>query len=165
MFNTGYSDYQSGFGDLSASFWLGLDAVHWLTSSSTELYIGLHREDPYFSFFSVSSSAYYKSFQVGSETEGYPLTVSDYQNTLPGSCSLGSTAGDSLTTKHNGKKFSTHDKDQDMNEGVNCASNHKGGWWYGTDDQCHFGNLNSEKITWRTLLYSTAFTHSVMAIR
>ena len=39
---------------------------------------------------------------------------------------------------HNGKRFSTKDRDQDTFE-TNCAVNYKGAWWYST---CHGSNLN-----------------------
>jgi len=47
---------------------------------------------------------------------------------------------DKLGNHHNGRKFSTKDRDNDV-AGVNCASGEaiKGAWWYG---DCRTSNLN-----------------------
>ena len=56
---------------------------------------------------------------MGSEADGYRLTVSGY----------GGTAGDSLDYE-TGMKFSTKDRDQDNWSRTNCAEQYKGGWLF-----------------------------------
>ena len=48
------------------------------------------------------------------------------------------TAGDSLGW-HNGYMFSTYDQDNDAYSSINCAKDHKGGWWF---HNCSYSNLN-----------------------
>ena len=47
-------------------------------------------------------------------------------------------AGDSLQG-HNGYKFTTKDRDNDIYNNGSCAKYFKGGWWY---ERCHDSNLN-----------------------
>ena len=58
------------------------------------------------------------SYRVEDEDQGYRLHISGYSGT----------AGDSLDY-HNGRKFSTRDKDNDEG-GRNCAQIYKEGWWF-----------------------------------
>ena len=40
-FYRNWTDYQQGFGNLSGEFWLGLDKIHRLTATATELQVDL----------------------------------------------------------------------------------------------------------------------------
>ena len=80
-FYRSWTDYQQGFGNLSGEFWLGLDKIHRLTSTATELRVDMQ------DFEGNSAYAQYTSFSVGDSASKYNLTVSGYSGT----------AGDSLT--------------------------------------------------------------------
>ena len=117
-----WTDYQQGFGNVSGEFWLGLDKIHHLTSTPTELRVDVQ------DFEGNSAYAQYTTFSVGDSASKYILSVSGYSGT----------AGDSLAW-HNGQKFSTRDQDNDAHSGGSCAQAYKGGWWYSA---CHHSNLN-----------------------
>eukprot|EP00073_Rattus_norvegicus_P051921 XP_017454305.1 PREDICTED: tenascin-N isoform X1 [Rattus norvegicus] len=142
--NTGQLDffkrwrsYVEGFGDPMKEFWLGLDKLHNLTTGTTTRYEV--RAD----LQTANESAYavYDFFQVASSKERYKLSVGKYRGT----------AGDALTY-HNGWKFTTFDRDNDIALS-NCALTHHGGWWY---KNCHLANPNgkygetkhSEGVNW-----------------
>ncbi|XP_028423224.1 microfibril-associated glycoprotein 4 isoform X1 [Perca flavescens] len=117
-----WDQYKTGFGNAAGEYWLGLDNIYYLTNNRTsELLVDM--ED----FEGDKAFARYSSFSVGAG-DGYVLSVSGFIN---------GAAGDSLSY-HNGMKFSTFDKDQDIAE-ENCASSHMGAFWY---KDCHKTNPN-----------------------
>ena len=150
-FYRNWTDYQQGFGNPSGEFWLGLDKIHRLTPTATQLRVDLQ------DFEGNSRYAQYSSFNVGDTASNYTLSVSGYSGT----------AGDSLS-EHNGHMFSTRDQDNDI-FGSNCAQQFKGAWWY---SNCHSSNLNGlyhggshssyadgvNWYTWRGYRYSLKFT-------
>ena len=121
-FFLGWQDYENGFGDLNGEFWLGLSKIHRLTAKASMLQVELGDFD------GNTAYAKYSTFRVGNSSSKYTLTVDDYTGT----------AGDSLAY-HNGRKFSTKDRDNDNHESGNCAQANRGGWWY---DGCKLSNLN-----------------------
>ncbi|XP_060929447.1 microfibril-associated glycoprotein 4-like [Limanda limanda] len=116
--------YKVGFGSVDGEHWLGLDNLHYLTSGPKKFELQVDMKD----FEGNNASAHYRMFSVGSECNGYNLTVSGFTD---------KGAGDSMMT-HNGMKFSTFDKDQDPDT-RNCASLYMGAFWY---NQCHHANPN-----------------------
>uniref|UniRef100_W5LZ23 Angiopoietin-like 2b n=1 Tax=Lepisosteus oculatus TaxID=7918 RepID=W5LZ23_LEPOC len=114
--------YKQGFGNIDGEYWLGLENIYWLTNQGNyKLLVTL--ED----WSGRKVFAEYASFRVESEAEYYKLRVGRYHGN----------AGDSLTW-HNGKQFTTLDRDHDVYTG-NCAHYQKGGWWY---NACAHSNLN-----------------------
>lgn len=90
-----WSEYKAGFGNIFGEFWLGLDKIHELTSSTLhELLIVM--ED----FEGNKKKAKYSAFGISDEASSYALNI------------LGplvdGDAGDSLSY-HAGNKFSTHE--------------------------------------------------------
>ncbi|KAJ8031641.1 IgGFc-binding protein [Holothuria leucospilota] len=129
-FTKDWDDYKNGFGDLNEEFWLGNEAIHFLT-----------RQERYTLRFDtidcdgVSRFATYEVFETGTEGESYQLNLA------------GGTKGSLFPfyfTNHNSWKFYTRDRDNVRN----CAKNSGGGWWLmgGDDPQggCHFVHLNGD---------------------
>ena len=122
-FYRNFSDYEEGFGDLNGEFWLGLSKIHRLTQDGTDYTLRVDLED----FENESRYAKYSTFNIGDSTTDYTITVGGYSGD----------AGDSLAY-HNGGKFSTKDRDNDISS-YNCAVQYSGAWWYYS---CHNSNLN-----------------------
>lgn len=114
-----WKEYVQGFGDPSGEFWLGLDALHTLTSRS-RMTLRVDLSDGQDSAF-----AQYSTFEVAKRN--YRLTVGGYSGT----------AGDSMAY-HNNRIFSTKDRDP-ASFVTRCAMSYRGGWWY---KNCHEANLN-----------------------
>ena len=109
-----WEDYKLGFGYVNGDYWLGLQNLHWLTSTATyELRVDL--ED----FTGNTVYAKYSKFHIGDERLFYKLILGDYEGT----------AGDSLS-RHSNMNFSTRDQDQDIDSTINCAQLCSGAWWY-----------------------------------
>ncbi|XP_036185707.1 tenascin isoform X5 [Myotis myotis] len=119
-FYRNWKAYAAGFGDRREEFWLGLDNLNKITSQGQyELRVDLrdHGKTAY---------AVYDKFSVGDAKTRYKLKVEGYSGT----------AGDSMAY-HNGRSFSTFDKDTDSAI-TNCALSYKGAFWY---KNCHRVNL------------------------
>ncbi|XP_053727073.1 angiopoietin-related protein 2-like isoform X1 [Synchiropus splendidus] len=117
-----WDTYKQGFGNIDSEYWLGLENIYWLTNQGTyKLLVTL--ED----WSGRKTFAEYASFRVEPESDFYRMRVGRYHGN----------AGDSLTW-HNGKQFTTLDRDHDAYAG-NCAHYQKGGWWY---NACAHSNLN-----------------------
>ncbi|XP_073703646.1 uncharacterized protein tnxba [Garra rufa] len=116
-----WRDYSRGFGLLSGEFWLGNDILHTLTSRTPmSLWVDLRSGND-------TAFAHYANFNVSSEANHYAIELSGYFGT----------AGDSMKY-HNGRPFSTKDKDPNILS-IHCAKAYMGGWWY---KNCYKANLN-----------------------
>ena len=130
-FYRGWNDYKSGFGQLTAEFWLGNDKIHRLTASRPSS-LRVELED----WNGVRVYAKYGRFSIGDEQAHYRLEVSSYSGT----------AGDSLA-HHNNMAFSTKDRDNDRSSSRNCAVSYTGAWWYKRWwYSCHHSNLNGKYL-------------------
>ncbi|XP_025776990.1 angiopoietin-related protein 1 [Lynx rufus] len=117
-----WENYKKGFGNIDGEYWLGLENIYMLSNQDNyKLLIEL--ED----WSDKKVYAEYSSFRLEPESEFFRLRLGTYQGN----------AGDSMMW-HNGKQFTTLDRDKDMYAG-NCAHFHKGGWWY---NACAHSNLN-----------------------
>ncbi|XP_030363030.1 tenascin isoform X1 [Strigops habroptila] len=119
-FYRNWKTYVAGFGDPKDEFWIGLENLHKITSQGQyELRVDLQDKGE-------TAYAVYDRFSVGDSKTRYRLRVDGYSGT----------AGDSMTY-HNGRSFSTFDKDNDSAI-TNCALSYKGAFWY---KNCHRVNL------------------------
>ena len=123
-FYRGWNDYKSGFGQLTAEFWLGNDKIHRLTAARPSS-LRVELED----WNGVRVFAKYGKFKIGDEQVQYRIKVGSYSGT----------AGDSLAY-HDNMAFSTKDRDNSRN---NCAVSYTGAWWY---NSCHHSNLNGKYL-------------------
>ncbi|XP_062569671.1 ryncolin-1-like [Saccostrea cucullata] len=150
-FYRSWAEYKRGFGRAETDYWLGNDAIHILTSRTTqELWVDLEQ------FSGAKAYARYSKFAIADEQEKYKLTVNGYRGN----------AGDGLKG-HNGIAFATKDKDRG-----GCATGHKGGWWY---TSCYTSHLNGpflksaaktfDAIVWRPWKEKTALKSARMMIR
>ncbi|KAL4220326.1 hypothetical protein ACF0H5_020733 [Mactra antiquata] len=119
-----WEEYKEGFGDLNGNFWLGNENIWRLTSTGHwKLRVELTYVDE-------SGYAEYDTFGLGDEVSSYALSVGGYSGNI----------GDGLSY-HNGRKFSTQDRDNDIRIVESCAQVSHGAWWYGN---CHTSNLNGD---------------------
>ncbi|KAA0200727.1 hypothetical protein HAZT_HAZT011589 [Hyalella azteca] len=101
-FSRTFKDYKEGFGSPSGEYWLGLENLHRLTTTKTMemravIVRGVNR-----------ASGRYLDFKVEGGDE-YTLRVGGYDN-------VSSSAFDALTY-HDGRQFSTIDRDRDSKSG------------------------------------------------
>ena len=115
-FTRDWVDYKSGFGDVyrCGEFWLGLDTLHSLTSSSS---YGVRADME--TWEGDRFWAEYSNMYVNTEADDYRLDVSGYNTS--------SSAGDGFIGI-SGRKFSTPGKDNDGLPGIDCGLS--SGWWY-----------------------------------
>ena len=125
-FYRGWNDYKSGFGRLTAEFWLGNDKIHRLSAARPSS-LRVELED----WNGARAFAKYVKFKIGDEQAKYRLEVGSYSGT----------AGDSLA-RHNNMAFSTIDRDNDMCSG-NCAVLYTGAWWH---SDCYYSSLNGKYL-------------------
>ncbi|KAG0710847.1 Fibrinogen C domain-containing protein 1 [Chionoecetes opilio] len=140
-FNRTWIEYQLGFGNIETEFWMGLDLLHVLTSTTLhELRIDLADYE------GGERWAMYGFFNVGSDETKYRLSIGRYSGD----------AGDAMQV-HHGHSFSTHDQDNDAYE-HNCAELRRGAWWY-TD--CGTSNLNGYQHQGATSPGSSGYIESI----
>ncbi|KAM9758276.1 fibrinogen-like protein 1 [Menidia menidia] len=127
-FNRTWQEYRDGFGDLQGEHWLGNAVLHALTSNGQhQLHIEL--ED----WHQQKRQATYNNFKVASETQRYRLTAREYSG------DAGNALSYSKRYNHDGRSFSTADRDNDRYASGNCGQYYGAGWWF---DACLAANLN-----------------------
>lgn len=117
-FERTWNEYKNGFGNPNGDFWLGNEYVHRLT---TGFYCTLRIELKDFAGNSASSE--HTVVTIGDETSKYTLSLEGLYT---------GTEGNAMSA-HASMKFTTSDSDNDINAGSNCATLHRGGFWYNKD--------------------------------
>lgn len=130
-FYKSWAEYKAGFGDLKArqSFgWLGNDRLNALTKDGTDLRV-----------WSNEAKHFYSGFKVADEANKYKLSLI--------STSISQDAG--MFAFHNGKNFSTYDRDNDEYPD-NCAVQFKTGWWHHACYHVSIAGSANGQVYWRT---------------
>ncbi|XP_078485032.1 ficolin-1-A-like [Ciona intestinalis] len=162
-FYRNWIDYKTGFGNKTASFWIGLENIRALTKNGdNELRIDITTCN------NTKIVAEYSNFMIGPESDRYRLNITGYQHQQGNICNFGNSSdrwqcGETgITQQHceqkgccfdpiaqggekkcfnlkdamakiNGHRFST----KDINH--SCPQSRKAGWWY---NGCTHANLN-----------------------
>ncbi|XP_071772632.2 fibrinogen-like protein 1 [Centroberyx gerrardi] len=127
-FNRTWQEYREGFGSPQGEHWLGNAALHALTSTGQHQ-LRIELED----WHHQRRHATYNSFKVASEAQRYRLTAREYSG------DAGNALSYSKRYNHDGRAFSTIDRDHDRYTAGNCAQYYGAGWWF---DACLAANLN-----------------------
>uniref|UniRef100_A0A147A939 Angiopoietin-related protein n=1 Tax=Fundulus heteroclitus TaxID=8078 RepID=A0A147A939_FUNHE len=127
-FNRTWQEYREGFGSLQGEHWLGNAALHALTSTGQHQ-LRIELED----WYQQKRHATYSNFKVASEAQRYRLTAHEYSG------DAGNALSYSKHYNHDGRPFSTADKDHDRYASGNCGQYYGAGWWF---DACLAANLN-----------------------
>ncbi|KAM6927817.1 fibroleukin [Xenentodon cancila] len=127
-FNRTWQEYRDGFGSLQGEHWLGNAVLHALTSTSQHQ-LRIELED----WHQQKRQATYNNFKVASEAQRYRLTAREYFG------NAGNALSYSKRYNHDGRFFSTADRDHDRYSSGNCAQYYGAGWWF---DACLAANLN-----------------------
>ncbi|XP_071550124.1 angiopoietin-2-like isoform X2 [Panulirus ornatus] len=115
-FNRSWHEYEVGFGEPNKEYWIGLKALHALTSGRPHQ-LRADMED----WEGNTAWASYSFFAVAGPEDKYRLRISGYTGT----------AGDSMRHSHL-QMFSTVDQDNDQENWGSCARGRGGGgWWWG----------------------------------
>ena len=127
-FDRGWDDYVNGFGDVDGNYWMGLEEIHQLTTTSdVSLYINIE------TFEGEPFTLTLETFSVGNAESNYTMHFSGYSQ------SSDRVQDTVFRDSDNGMMFTTRDRDNDL-RGTNCASAvHRGGWWY---SNCGYINPN-----------------------
>ena len=125
-FERSWNEYVAGFGDVNGNFWLGLDAIHDLTTAQP-----MRLQIDVVPCNIPAISIPYQQIYVGDAASEYRLTIT---SDTPGDDTLYNSFN-----FHSGSKFSTYDNDNDAIGSLHCAAQNRAGWWFSA---CHRLHLN-----------------------
>ncbi|KAM8868765.1 fibroleukin [Synchiropus picturatus] len=129
-FNRTWQEYREGFGSPLGEHWLGNAALSALTSTGQHQ-LRIELED----WHQQKRQATYSNFRVAPEAQRYRLTAREYSG------DAGNALSYSKRYNHDGRSFSTNDRDHDRYAAGNCGQYYGAGWWF---DACLAANLNGQ---------------------
>ncbi|KAL7891474.1 hypothetical protein AOLI_G00009500 [Acnodon oligacanthus] len=127
-FNRTWREYRDGFGSAQKEHWLGNAVLHALTAEGQHT-LRITLQD----WHQQTRHATYNKFKVAGENQRFRLTAQEYRG------DAGNALSYSKRYNHDGRAFSTHDRDHDRYAAGNCAHYYGAGWWF---DSCLAANLN-----------------------
>ncbi|XP_078479269.1 fibroleukin-like, partial [Lampetra planeri] len=127
-FNKTWQEYKEGFGGPQGEHWLG-NAVLFALTSTGQHQLRIELED----WYQQRRHAIYNNFKVATESQRYRLTAREYSG------DAGNALSYSKRYNHDGRSFSTADRDHDRYAAGNCGQYYGSGWWF---DACLAANLN-----------------------
>ncbi|XP_022787964.1 hemicentin-1-like [Stylophora pistillata] len=129
-FNKDWDEYKNGFGYVRGEFWLGNEKIHQLTEIPSQLRVEINTTS------AGNRYAKYNNFTVTNEATNYTLFVGLYSGNA-----------DNRLRPHNGKSFSTKDRDNDESSG-HCAQGNGGAWWYYSCSSCYLNSNYGNPYYW-----------------
>ncbi|XP_007254444.3 fibroleukin [Astyanax mexicanus] len=127
-FNRTWREYRDGFGSAQKEHWLGNAVLHALTAKGQHT-LRITLQD----WHHQTRHATYNKFKVAAENQRFRLTAQAYHG------DAGNALSYSKRYNHDGRAFSTYDRDHDRYTSGNCAQYYSAGWWF---DSCLAANLN-----------------------
>jgi len=124
FFNRSWAEMKQSIGSLSGNYWLGLDAIHNLTTANNvtllvELTVPPVRDTQSLYDYTIT----YSTFQVGDEKSRYALEIGGFR-------AINDLLFDAFLN-YNNYTFATWDN---SSSGTNCPP--QSGWWYGSSCTC-----------------------------
>lgn len=155
LFSKNWSDYETGFGSLSGSFWIGNRYLSRLTTIPVQLRIELKASA------GAQGYAVYENFSISGPRDNYRLSVG---RNMTGTIGNAINGDSNMALVEDGMQFSTGDRDNDGNYLANCAViSSLSGWWL---NNCGRANLNSNPPQWdEWKFYDTSINYTEMKIR
>ena len=133
--NRTWAEFKVGFGDPSGNYWLGNDLLSQLTANYRyKLRFDLQQRDTGNWYY-----AEYSWFKVLLEADNYTLQVGGFS---------GNASHDAFGFHHNVEKFSTFDRDNDLESSRNCAALTAGGFWWRVCGGCLVNATRGTYFLW-----------------
>ncbi|XP_062594219.1 ficolin-2-like, partial [Saccostrea cucullata] len=141
-----WEEYKNGFGNLTAEFWFGNEKLyHLLSQGSYELRMDMA------DFNGQTRYVKYSNVSIGSEATKYQISLSGFSGDV-GDCFTSTTYSQPIQNM----KFTTKDRDNDVERNNNCAVMYNSGWWH---NACHCANPNGLYLAGNTTVFGKGITY------